>query len=404
MATNTVSQLLTTSLLGCQGIGPNRQLVLKGASADFTADVYAARTPSGRTVRVASINGSSRPAPFLCAAPYLKYTVTAGSIGSGSIWIQGPNGQLSLGSRAIALSTSAVDVSRLAPGTRQLYIVGAPLGLNVSILVSNSTSGNFTTLTTLIANAAGTLVYNIPDDASVAMKYAIVVGTPTASTDIFVAGGEEYHHRAAWVATSIGANSIADQILTITATGALGNQDGATPAVGNVGLFPLGLSNVDTTSCGPWEVLTLGDTTSSPTFMRPGWWQQGAAMLPSGLEIYVGSDGSLFGDTVWRNGNSTGAVIGTDDPRLFPRLVSQIGTLSTGAITVTNVPIAATKSSIRFERTAVGGTVTSTVQYNQSALTPGALGTASATIQAQTSTGAVQTSDTSTGRIVIENQ
>ena len=71
---------------------------------------------------------------------------------------------------------------------------------------------------------------------------------------------------------------------------------------------------------------------------------------------------------------------------------------------MTNVPIlSATKTFFGVNRTTVGGTVTTTVQYNPSAITAGILNAGSFQIAAQTSTGATDTADTSTLNIAVEN-
>lgn len=204
------------------------------------------------------------------------------------------------------------------------------------------------------------------------------------------------------VATSIGTYTSTGGVLTAAATGAMSAQDGVTLVAGDGVLLPAGLTNVAAGDEGPWSVTDVGTSTTAMTLTRPGWWRNGSAVIP-GREVTVSGEGTLFPGTKWRSMAAKAKVVGTDSPALYPGLVMQQVTLSTGAATVTNVPIFKTTSLVRFDRRTPGGTLTSTVQYNASTVTAGALGTASATVQAQIATGGVQTSDTSVGVLSIQN-
>lgn len=408
MSSATMNLALNTALRSYRGLGPGRQYCVAGASTDFSADVYAASSESSTSLcKIFTLSGASAIRSFPNdSSVALKYTVTAGSLGSGKIWVQGPT---SLGSAEVDLSTAGVaptngvDISGLT-SPRQIVICGGPAGLRISVYVGDSSTGSFRLLQTIVGDADGKVV-SLGSDQSSFMKYTVAAGTPTSATSVYVTGGEVPDFRARMVGTSIGANSVVGQILTVTATGALSAQDGVTPAVGDTVLFPGGLTNIATGDAGPWNILTLGDTTTSTTFGRPSWWQQGFTLPPTNTPIRIGASGTLNPLTTWRTTVGGGSTkIGTDDPGVYPDMVIQTVTLSTGAATITNVPIySATKSSFRFERSAVGGTLTTTISYGTTAVTAGVLGTASVAIAAMIATGGTNTSDTSTGRFVITN-
>lgn len=411
---STIKIALATTIAAFNAIGPGRQVCVAGASVGFAADVYASKSAtSSKTCKIGSIatgSGTGKVETFAVdSSVALLYVVTAGSLGTGAIWVQGPGAGTATGvpgSAAVALATTGVDVSGLLPGPRQIVIAGGTAGAQVAFYSANSTSGTFALIGNRTVNAAGSAILQLPNDSSVAMKYAVTGSIAIGgSAEVYVTGGDPPAFAARLVATSIGANTVSGQILSVTATGALGTQDGGTVAVGDVVLFPAGLSNVTTGEAGPWTSLTLGDTTSVATFERPSWWQNGQPIPGSNTQIRVRAAGTLFPNTTWRNTNGAGStVIGTDEPQLFPDMVVQTVTLSTGAATITNVPIfSATKSSFRFERSAVGGTVTTTIMYGTTAVTAGPLGTASVAIAAQIATGGTLTTDTSTGRFVITN-
>lgn len=410
---STIKIALATTIAAFNAIGPNRQVVVAGASVGFAADIYASKSVSStKTCKIGSIStgsGTGKVQTFaIDSSVALLYVATAGSLGTGAIWVQGPGAGTATGvpgSAKVDLATTGTDISGLLPGPRQVVIAGGASGSQVGFYVANSTSGTFALVGNVTVKADGSAILPLPNDSSIAMKYT-VTGTPIGgSAEVYITGGDNPAFGARLVATSIGANTVSGQVLSVTATGALGTQDGVAPAVGDVILFPAGLSNVTTGEAGPWTVLTLGDGTAGSTFERPSWWQNGQPIPSTNTPIRVRTAGTLFPGTTWRNVNGAGStVIGTDEPQLFPDLVIQTVTLSTGIIAVANVPIySVTKSSIRFERTAVGGTLTTTVSYNAASTTAGPLGTATTTITAMIATGGTNTSDTSTGRCIITN-
>lgn len=213
------------------------------------------------------------------------------------------------------------------------------------------------------------------------------------------------------VATNIPAGTFSGGVFTVTATGAFPTQDGlAGPySVGDIIIFPMGTITTQAVSAansGPYEVTTVGATGVSAVFTRPAWWKHGAIIKPE-TTIRVGGEGSVFKGSEWYADPATGAlVVGTGDPVLYPRQVTQQVTLASSEKAIINVPIkSASKSNVFAEQAAVGGTTTSTVRYGIiAAPTPGGIGTATTTVNAIASGGAKNgTADTSTLNVTIQN-
>ena len=116
--------------------------------------------------------------------------------------------------------------------------------------------------------------------------------------------------------------------------------------------------------------------------------------------------GTLFAGTHWISYATDAQVIGTDDPALYPEEVIQQVTLTASAVAITNVPIHAAAKTVVSANLITASTATSTVAYGPiAAATPGALGTASVTVNAiaagQTKNG---TSDVSTINVSIRQK
>ncbi len=159
-------------------------------------------------------------------------------------------------------------------------------------------------------------------------------------------------------------------------------------------------AQTDVTQNGPWIVGPV--VTGVAALSRPPYWPTGN-LIPNAAIIRV-SEGTLNHNSEWMSFATGVAVIGVTDPLFYPSAITQQVTLVNSAVTVTNVPIAsATKSTATFARTTNTGT-TLTTNYGISAITPGAIGTASLTWQAQKADGAASTTpDTSVGNLTIRN-
>ncbi len=130
--------------------------------------------------------------------------------------------------------------------------------------------------------------------------------------------------------------------------------------------------------------------------------QSGLTLKPTDVEVV---SGTVYANTKWFS-TAISPVIGTTDPAFYPESVTQSVALSTGASTITNVPLLSTATSqIALTRQAVGGTVTSTIMYAvNSTPTAGKLGTASIAIFATVAAGTVNTADTSTIKVTVSNR
>lgn len=139
------------------------------------------------------------------------------------------------------------------------------------------------------------------------------------------------------------------------------------------------------------------------TLSRPSWWRSGST-VESGQEINVGGEGANFANTKWASmPTAEQTVVDTNDPELFPRFVTRNLILAAGTATFTNCPVKAS-GGFALVRTALGGTVTSTVMYHVTSFTPGPLGTCSITVQAAVAAGTINNVDTSTLRLSVLNQ
>jgi hypothetical protein len=152
---------------------------------------------------------------------------------------------------------------------------------------------------------------------------------------------------------------------------------------------------------GPYVVGTVASTTAPLT--RPTDFAT-ASVVPSGLVVEV-SEGTLFAQSSWKltTAATSGATVGTTSIDFYPRYVGQTVTLSSGTITIANVPLlSATKSLISINRT-TPSTPTSTIQYNPITLTPGVVGTASIVLNAQVAAGTINASDASVLNVGVTN-
>lgn len=152
---------------------------------------------------------------------------------------------------------------------------------------------------------------------------------------------------------------------------------------------------------GPYLVGTVASTTAPLT--RPTDFAT-ASVVPSGLLFEI-SEGTLFAQTSWKlaTAATSGVTVGTTTFDAYPRFVAQTVTLSSGTITISNVPLlSATKSIVTINRTTPNST-TSTIAYNPITLTPGVVGTASIVLNAQVAAGTINASDASVLNVGVTN-
>lgn len=225
-------------------------------------------------------------------------------------------------------------------------------------------------------------------------------------------GAQPYYVRAVMttVATSTTYTGSGTNTITFGSNAAIGTQDGITTlAVGDCVLLQggtLGSCAITAADIGPWIISNKGSASAKVVLTRPSWWQTGA-VIPLGAQIKVGIEGSLFGGGYWTSWVAAGKLVGTDDPVMYPDMVSTQVTLASSANVLATIPFrSATLTTINCTLAAVGGTTTSTVGYGPiAALTAGYIGTCTVTIVAQAS-GMTKngTSDTSIVSVLVCNR
>jgi len=235
---------------------------------------------------------------------------------------------------------------------------------------------------------------------------AVWVGMPNAyaTNPELQTGATQY--RARGVVTSLQAyTGSGTGTLTETANGAWAAQDGITNAVGDVVFIQAGTTNLTAAlDAGPWQISGLGSAGTKWVLIRPDWWQNGAVM-PNGIVIDTGGEGTLFAGVQWKSFAAVGsAVVGTNDPTFYPNRVTQQLTLVAGTVTVTNVAIRlAAKVSVMCTLI-TPNTATSTVGYGIIASpTIGYTGTASAVVDALVANQTKNATDVSTINVCIQN-
>ena len=215
--------------------------------------------------------------------------------------------------------------------------------------------------------------------------------------------------RARNVATNLAALTFTGGSFSMDANGALGAQDGVTNVAGDVILFPLGTITtgvVSAANSGPWLLTSVGGASSKATGIRPSWWPHGDT-IDNATAILVGGEGTLHAGTTWTTYAAATAVIGTDDPKLYPNEVIQQVTLGSGTVTITNVPIRST-SKVVVTPTLAGGTPAGTTTNYQTKLSggiaAGGVGTGTIIVEAQSVAGTKVGTDASVLNVSIRNK
>lgn len=203
--------------------------------------------------------------------------------------------------------------------------------------------------------------------------------------------------------TALAAYTNVNGVLTENANGALSTADGGSPAVGDLLLLPNGIA-ASAADAGIYQVTNLGGASSKWVLTSAPDWALGSQVMPK-TEILV-SEGTVYANTTWVVTN-TGLtnVVGTTSFTFYPRRVTQQFTLvsgSTGAIA--NFPILATaKLEVDVTRLTPSGTASTITYQPVGTLTAGALGTATATVDATVAAGTVNAADVSTVNVTLAN-
>jgi len=180
------------------------------------------------------------------------------------------------------------------------------------------------------------------------------------------------------------------------------SQDGITYAAGDVVLL---CKQTTAAQNGPYVVGTV--STTAP-LTRPNWWAA-AKVIPLGTVFEAGYEGTLYGGSSWKSSATKGAVVDTNDPVLYPRVVKGTATLVAGTVTLGATQglwlKSTTKSTIHVSR-ATANTCTLTVNGYASAPgsnTAGIIGTAAVVINACVADGSINIADISTIFYTITN-
>lgn len=213
-------------------------------------------------------------------------------------------------------------------------------------------------------------------------------------------GNASTARKARVVATSIGANTgTTTGTLTITATGALGAQDGVTCVVGDVIFIQEGTANVAAADAGPWVISVIGTTGVSAVLMRPDWWAHGAALV-SASSIEIGPDGTgtnpTLAGTIWKVFATGGKIIDTDAPVFWPGRITCAVTLASGTLAAarTTMPVRGHLiTTFVISSDPATAPHANTRVWRVSALTAGVTGTASVQVVAESAPGTTNASD-----------
>ena len=248
-----------------------------------------------------------------------------------------------------------------------------------------------------------------PDDASMVPVWIGGVRADADNPELAASRATAFTARV--VATSIGANTgTGTGVLTITATGALGAQDGVTCAAGDVIFIQEGTTNVAAIDAGPWTITTIGTTGVSAVLTRPDWWTHGGTMIP-GAVIEIGGEGTgttpRFAGSQWKSFAAKGTVIDTTAPSFWPRQLSGVYTASSGVVlnayalfpirsATTSVPLAVNTGTAAHAST-VGPPRVTTLP------TAGVTGSASLTMKAESAPGTVNASDVGVYTVSVTN-
>jgi hypothetical protein len=126
-------------------------------------------------------------------------------------------------------------------------------------------------------------------------------------------------HDVRGVITSIASYVAAAGVLTASATGAIGAQDGITLAAGDLVLLPTDKA-ATASDAGPYIVTSPGGTGVKFVLTRPDWYRSGSHQT-SGQIITVRAEGTKYGGSEWKSLVAASTfVVDTTDGVFYPRL------------------------------------------------------------------------------------
>lgn len=213
--------------------------------------------------------------------------------------------------------------------------------------------------------------------------------------------------KARAVITSIASYVAASGVLTASAVGALGAQDGITLSAGDVVLLGADLAATAADE-GPYVVSVVGDGSTKFVLSRPDWFAHGST-IKDGSVIELGSEGTNYKGSSWKCFPAGASkVVGTDAPHFWPRACRKIVTLSSGTYTWNAAPLwlrSATESVVAHAQDTPGGTMTATVGFSapSGSRAAGVPGTGTVVINAVKADKSTDTACTSTVDVAVHN-
>jgi hypothetical protein len=299
----------------------------------------------------------------------------------------------------------------LGPQTIPVYATLAALGLEQNVIPAGAMAAvqnpQFALYQAIIGTQPASYAVSSLSSSQIAgggeTAYWVPLGTGSTSNAV------SFTARA--VVTSLAAyNGTGTNVLTGSANGAIAAQDGVTLAVGDQILIQAGTTHVTAADSGPWTVTQIGTASTPYILTRPTWFST-ASTFTSGRTITVGGEGTIFSNTEWFISAAAG-VVGTNSPAFYCRSVTVEAILSGGTLALAagqpgsgNFPVGALagKCNLLVSLQLAGGSPTGTVSYGMKGITPGLVGTATASVFAFATALATQSGDTSTLNVTIVN-
>lgn len=180
--------------------------------------------------------------------------------------------------------------------------------------------------------------------------------------------------------------------------------DGITYVAGDRILLPI---QTTAAQCG---IYVVGTVTAGAAPLTRATDMPAAFALPLGSVVEVGPEGTLYGSSTWKSTATTtgGAVIGTNDPVFYPRVVKGTATLVAGTVALGATQglwlLSTTKSAVMVTLN-TPNTVTATTDYRAAVTsrTAGKVGTAAVSLSATKTDGTTDTDNVSTVDYLIVN-
>lgn len=187
-------------------------------------------------------------------------------------------------------------------------------------------------------------------------QIGVMLGEPSLfdlpQVDIAARLGE---FKARAVITSIAAYTAVAGVLTANANGAIGAQDGVTLVAGDLVMLQAGITNVTAADAGPYVVTQVGTGGTPFILTRPNWYAHGDTIQP-GIVVDVGGEGSAWSGSQWKALCGKAQVVGTNDPKFYPRVVKGTQALTAGAATVNNLQVWTAAQASALDTTAAAAT------------------------------------------------